>query len=122
MTMPSIQDIFNTIKQVLPRRSPDDTTAPVAGPAPITESEAKIIEQTKQTEKSRWTQIVELGVPALMLVIGLLLTVLAELIGLWGILGFLLLVGSPVVFWLQRVERKLGEVIDELRRNRPIKR
>jgi hypothetical protein len=120
--MPSLQEIFSTVRQLLPRRSPDDAATPTAGPAPITETEAKVVEHAKQTEKSRWNHIIELGVPASMLVIGLLLTCLSELIGLWGLLGFLLLVTSPVVYWLQRIERKMAEVADELRRSRPTKR
>ena len=120
--MPSFQEIFDTLKQVLPRRSADESAGPVSGPAPITENEAKVVEQTKQTERNRWAHIIELGLPASMLVIGLLLTVLAQLVELWGILGFVLLAASPVVYWLQRVERKLGEVADEIRRSRSIKK
>ncbi len=120
--MPSFQEIFDTLKQVLPRRSADESAGTVSGPAPITENEAKVVEQTKQPERNRWAQIIELGLPASMLVIGLLLTALAELVELWGILGFVLLAASPVVYWLQRVERKLGEVADEIRRNRLIKK
>jgi hypothetical protein len=120
--MPSLQEIFSTVKQLLPRRSADEASGVNTGPAPITENEAKVIEQAKQTEKSRWSQIIELGVPTTMLVVGGLLTALAELIGLWGVLGYLLLVTSPVVFWLQRLEKKMAEVVDELRRNRPLKK
>ncbi len=119
--MPSFQEIFDTIKQVLPRRSADESAGPVSGPAPITENEAKVVEQTKQTERNRWAHIIELGLPASMLVIGLLLTVLAQLVELWGILGFVLLAASPVVYCFNGSKENLGKLptrfaeIDRLR-------
>lgn len=116
------QAIVNTLKQVLPRRGSGDEHHDEIPTVPMTETEAKVVEQAVMTEKRRWQQIVELGVPAGMLVSGILLTALAQLIGLWGVLGFLLLSASPVVYWQQRIERQLREMTDEIKKNRQTRR
>ena len=114
--------IFDTIRHVLPRRAGDDDEQLESPAVPINEIEAKIVDQAITTEKRRWRQIIELGVPTGMLVIGALLTACAQLIGVWGLLGFLLMAVSPVVYWQQRVERQLREMTDELKKLRPPRR
>ena len=77
----------------------DDDEAPVAAaPAPPT---------------SWWSlvrQVFFSSIPLGMLIIGALLTAFAELIGLWAVLGYLLLSSAPVVYWLQRIEQRLDRL------------
>lgn len=47
--------------------------------------------------------------PLAMLIAGGLLTIFTELVGTWAILGYLLVTLAPVVYWLQRIERRLAE-------------
>ena len=63
-------------------------------------------------------QLVLAGIPLAMLVVGLLLTACSELIGLWALLGFALLVASPVVYWLYRIERRLAKLIEARERSK----
>lgn len=50
--------------------------------------------------------------PLAMLTIGGLLTVCTHYIQAWAFLGYLLLVGSPIVYCLLRIERRLKELHD----------
>jgi hypothetical protein len=118
----AFQSIFDTLKQVMPRRATSEDGAAAPPHQPATETEVRIVEQAVQTEATRWKTIVETGVPMGMLVIGSLLTVFAELIGVWGVLGFLLVAASPIVYWMQRLERRMREMTEEIRKNRPARR
>jgi len=63
-------------------------------------------------------QLVLAGIPLGMLCVGLLLTVCAELIGLWALLGFGLLIASPIVYWLYRIEKGLARLIEARERSK----
>ncbi|MBX9653643.1 hypothetical protein K2Y11_08505 [bacterium] len=116
------QVIVDTLRHVLPRRGANEHDELDSPAVPVNEFETKIVDQAVQTEKRRWRQIIELGVPTGMLVVGGLLTGCAQLLGVWGLLGFLLLSLSPVVYWQQRTERQLKEMTEELKKLRPIRR
>lgn len=111
-----IRELWRIVQKALPRlpERPARETAPADWP--LTEDEQRLIVETAKKERSRVRLIAETLVPTTMLTCGALLTAFAELIGVWGVLGFLLLAASPVVFWLQRVERRLGEAVEELKR------
>ena len=116
------QTIYEQLKQILPRRSSSGEREVETSTVVLTDAESKIVEQTAQTEKKRWAQIVEVGVPTSMLVVGGLLAGFAELIGVWALFGFVLVAASPIVYWQQRIEKQLKEMTDELRRSRSIRR
>ena len=51
-------------------------------------------------------------VPVALLGAGLLMTVFAERLKTWAVLGYLLLAAAPVTYFLQRIERRLAELAD----------
>lgn len=55
---------------------------------------------------SWWDTLIDAW-PAFMLVAGLLIAACTQLIGIWAILGYLLIVTSPVVHLLRKIERSL---------------
>jgi hypothetical protein len=56
--------------------------------------------------------------PHVVLAVGTLLTVLAERIGNWAVLGFLLFASAPILFVLQRIERRLQELNETMKKRR----
>jgi hypothetical protein len=111
-----IREFLRVLQKALPRQPERAAKAPESADWPVTEDERRLIEEAVKKEESRLRLIAESLVPAAMLTSGALLTAFAELIGVWGLLGFALLAAAPVVFWLQRVERRLVEAVQELKR------
>lgn len=58
-----------------------------------------------------WHDTILGGLPLGMLISGLLITACSQLIGVWAILGYLLLVASPIVYQLNRIEKRLVETL-----------
>jgi hypothetical protein len=50
--------------------------------------------------------------------VGLLLTVFAERLGNWAVLGFLLVAGSPLLYFLRRIELRIVELIEATKSKR----
>lgn len=67
-------------------------------------------QQPKAAPPRSAKEMVLRAVPLAMLVIGALLTACAELLEGWYVLGFLLLVAAPIVYWLQRIEARLAKL------------
>lgn len=55
--------------------------------------------------------------PMWMLIVGLLFTLCSELLKLWAILGYLLVVAAPIVYWLERIEFVLQQLVANQRRD-----
>lgn len=58
-----------------------------------------------------WEMIVP-GFPLGMLAIGVLLSACTELIGIYAILGYLLIATAPIVYILNRIERRIAKWIE----------
>lgn len=117
------QKFLQTVRQILPRviePTPEDIKAGMID-RHLSETEAKLIQETTASEDRRYRRIAEMFVPITMLVAGGLLAGFAQLIGSWAFLGFVLIPAAPIVYWLQRVERQLGDIADELKK-RPLRR
>ena len=56
--------------------------------------------------------------PAVLLGVGAALTLFAAQLGNWAVLGFLLLAAAPISYQLQRLERRLKELVDLQKRRR----
>lgn len=69
-------------------------------------------EARPQAEPPPWMTMVVNQTPSIMFVIGILLTVCAQLIQVWAFLGFLLVAGAPIVYWLRRIETRVCELIE----------
>ena len=115
------QAIVDIVKQALPSGNNANTPKSTIE-RPLTESELRQLEQYEKVEKSRWQRITESAVPLSMFIAGLLLCALAQLIGVWAILGFLLVTASPIVLWQQRLERHLIDMTEELKKLRSLRR
>jgi hypothetical protein len=50
--------------------------------------------------------------PAALLGAGLLMTIFAERLKTWAVLGYLLLAAAPVTYFLHRIERRLAELAE----------
>jgi hypothetical protein len=61
-------------------------------------------------EPPSWTEVFVRAIPVFMAVVGCLLTFFTEMIGAWAMLGYLLLVVAPIVYWLQRIEGRLAQI------------
>lgn len=72
-------------------------------------------EHSEPTPAPTWSDSALDGVPMAMVIVGLVLAACTELIRVWAILGYLLIVVAPVVYWLRRIEKRL---IDLSRFNR----
>ncbi len=58
-----------------------------------------------------WASIFRRAIPLAMLILGGLIAACTELVGLWAILGYLLLASAPIVYLLQRIEATLMEIL-----------
>lgn len=115
------QKFLQTVRQILPRVIEPTPEELKSGDRQLSDTEAKMIQDTTESEDRRYRQIAETFVPITMLVAGGLLAGFAQLIGSWAFLGFVLIPAAPIVYWLQRVERQLSEIATELK-NRPLRR
>ena len=112
----------DTLKQLLPRDSEVNKAGEPTTERPLTETESRQIDQYRADEDRRWRAIAESGLPIGMLVLGVVLAAFAELIGVWAILGFILIGSAPILLWQQRIERQLIALQEELKRQRAMKR
>ena len=87
---------------VLPTPEPTGPEPRAPAPAPISEDKT-------------WRESLLRALPLAMLILGALLSSCGELIGSWVLLGYLLLVATPIVFWLGRLDQRLVEMIKSLR-------
>lgn len=83
------------------------TTAPGYGPQPA-----------PPPTPQKWHEYLYAAVPAMLLAAGAGLALLTQVIGPWAFLGYLLVAVSPVVWMLQRVEKKINELIEATRGRR----
>ena len=66
--------------------------------------------QPKPPTPRTWGQIIIDSLPIAVLVIGGILTACSELIQLWAILGYMMLVSAPILHLLMRIDRNLKEL------------
>lgn len=66
-------------------------------------------------QATTWLQMLAAAIPLFMFVIGILLAAFTELVRLWAILGYLLIVTAPIVYWLRRIDARLVELQKHLR-------
>ena len=70
----------------------------------------------ESTDSSRLDGVLRC-LPLFMLLAGAGISACGELLGLWALLGYLLLVTSPVVYWLSRIEQRLAKVLELQRKS-----
>lgn len=73
-------------------------------------------------EPPPWLTMVVDQTPYIMFVVGVLLSACAQLIQVWAFLGFLLIACSPIVFWLRRLEKRLRELTEAVKKKDTLRR
>ncbi len=111
--MPAWLDRFKeAARAVLP-----GAAAPNAAAAPAVEDSAAP-EPPAAPETPNFLATVAKLAPAVLLGIGGTLTLFAAQIGNWAALGFMLLAAAPIVYQLQRLERRLQELVELQKRRK----
>ena len=105
--------VFDKVKSWIQgdAQEPDADAPGMESDAALRSPTASSIGTTAPSKLVSWGDAVLFYTPAGMLVIGCLLTALSELIAGWAHLGYLMVVLSPVVYWLIRIERHLAELV-----------
>jgi hypothetical protein len=90
-------------------------------PPAVTPLEREVPERTPQPTAyvpPSFSQTMVRMIPHSVLGIGLAMSIFAERLQQWAVLGFLFLASSPILFALQRIEKKLQELIDVMKKRR----
>lgn len=106
---------YDKIRAMMPKRtSPSGSVTEIDIDPGIGDS--GVLPQANPDRMQQWSRATLEGLPTGMFILGLLLTICSQLIGLWAMLGYLLLVMAPIVYWLGRIEKRLAELIETNKR------
>ena len=105
-----LQRLKTAARNVLPASAP----APAGEPA----EDAPATEPPEAPESANFMTAIARLLPVVLLGVGGTMTLFAAQLGNWALLGFMLLAAAPVVYQLQRVERRLKELLDLQKRRK----
>jgi hypothetical protein len=105
---------LDKIREYLPANKREGAYEEIATTAGSTQGANGTASAVSQWES--WMRVARNGIPVAMLIVGGILALFTELIGVWAIFGYVLVAGAPVVYLLLRIEQRLIEVRDGIQR------
>lgn len=111
MVLERFTKFVEQIRSALPAQRGGGSSAGSKAGAPREPRESRATAPETRT----WIESFVRPAPLAMLVVGGILASFTELIGPWAFLGYLLLATAPLVYLLQRIERRLVELLQQRR-------
>ncbi|MGL4464499.1 MAG: hypothetical protein ACRDD1_17425 [Planctomycetia bacterium] len=108
----AIDWLKNTAKQLVDQIGKTPATVDVEPEPPPPANLPPPAKPNAAQQLDAFSTLFRTAVPLSMLLCGALLSGCTELIGPWAALGYALLALAPVVYWLQRIEQRLAELIE----------